>query len=87
MLNNDISNIIYNKLINIKLQPNSKIILSISGGVDSMVLLDILKNNNIDLRLHILHLNFNKHINAKNSELLIKTIAQAHNIEFKIINI
>ena len=74
MLNSNISTKFYNKLKEIIKQPKPKVVLSISGGVDSMVMLDILKKTNILLEIHIIHFNFNKHINAKNlnKEWIIK---------------
>lgn len=63
----------------------NKLILATSGGIDSMVLLDLLKN--LDVELIVAHCNFNLRGKASDSDQdLVKQIAEKNNLVFKTIN-
>ena len=66
---------------------NSPIILSISGGVDSIVLLNILIENYSHERIHLVHFNFNKHKESNESERLICKLGKKYNCKIKSYNI
>lgn len=67
-----------NIMLNITL-PNKKILLAISGGVDSMVLLDyFIKNHN---NFEVAHFDHQIREDSYKDYMLIKQIAQQHNIK------
>ncbi|WDE42177.1 tRNA lysidine(34) synthetase TilS [Candidatus Karelsulcia muelleri] len=72
-----------NKQINFK---NKKIYIAVSGGVDSMVLLNIfikIRLKIISLRIEVLHCNFNlRVIDSKKEEELIKKICKRNKIVY-----
>ncbi|MGX7590029.1 tRNA lysidine(34) synthetase TilS [Candidatus Karelsulcia muelleri] len=74
-----------NKQINLK---NKKIYIAVSGGVDSMVLLNIfikIRRQIISLRIEVLHCNFNlRVIDSKKEEELIKKICKRNQIVYHI---
>ena len=70
---------IYKKLSS-HLKPNSSIILGISGGIDSIVLFNILNNLKLKLNINIYlaHINYSMHKNSTQSELLCRKIANKY---------
>ena len=66
---------------------NDKIILSISGGIDSMVLYNILSKIYNKTNIHLLHFNFKYHKNADQAEKNIKYLSKKNNSIFKSYNI
>ena len=63
----------------------NKLILATSGGIDSMVLLDLLKN--LDVELIIAHCNFNlREKESDADQALVKKIAEQNNLVFQTIN-
>ena len=62
---------------------NERIIISISGGIDSISLLDILIGLNYK-NLILVHFNYNIHANALFAEQHIKALSKLHNFRFKI---
>ncbi len=62
---------------------NETIVLALSGGVDSMVLLDILKSLELNLNLIISHVNHKKRTESDIEYNNIKTLAQNLNIPFE----
>ena len=74
-----IKDIVYKDLIQYK---SKKIILALSGGLDSVVLLDIVNSLNIDLDIHLIHINYNCHKNSNNAFLLCKKLAGIYKNKF-----
>ena len=62
---------------------NAEIILSISGGVDSMVLFNIISKIYNPTKIHLLHFNYKYHDNANKSEQEIKYLSNENNSLFK----
>tara|TARA_B100000029_G_scaffold151969_1_gene147066 strand:- start:747 stop:2057 length:1311 start_codon:yes stop_codon:yes gene_type:complete len=62
---------------------NTKVVLSISGGVDSVVLYFIIKKIINPKNIHLLHFNYNFHLNADKAESFINDIAIKYNSIFK----
>ncbi|MFT4646796.1 MAG: tRNA(Ile)-lysidine synthase [Planctomycetota bacterium] len=63
----------------------NKLILATSGGIDSMVLLDLLKN--LDVELIIAHCNFNlREKESDADQALVKRIAEQNKLVFQTIN-
>ena len=62
---------------------NETIVLALSGGVDSMVLLDILCNNELKLKLIISHVNHNKREESIDEYNHIQNLAKKLNIPFE----
>ncbi len=76
----DISKLILSKKL---FSPNETIVVALSGGVDSMVLLHILKNLDLNLQLVISHVNHNKRKESKAEYKNIKAMANEMNIPFE----
>ena len=74
-----IKDIVYKDLIQFK---SKKIILALSGGLDSVVLLDILNSLNIDLDIHLIHINYNQHRNSNKAFFLCKKLASIYKNKF-----
>jgi len=64
---------------------NQNIIVAISGGVDSVVLLDMLIKLNYK-KIILVHFNYNIHSNSNLAELHIKTIASKNNFKLFVYN-
>jgi len=79
----DIEEIITNNLDFILNKSNNKVILSISGGIDSIVLLDILLKikNFFSIDLALFHMNYTMHSNANKMENLCIKIANKNKIK------
>ena len=63
------------------------IILSISGGVDSVTLLSILldvKSINKDLKIHLYHINYNAHNKSNEAEILCNFYSDKYNLPIYI---
>lgn len=67
-------------MLNVKL-PGGKYVVAVSGGVDSMVLLDILRRQP-DLKLVVAHVNHGIRPDASEDKELVHRYAMSHNIEF-----
>ena len=65
---------------------NKKLILAISGGVDSIVLLDLLSNLSLNIKIHLVYINYNVHKNTENSCKLIKSLSEKYLCSFSIYN-
>ena len=74
-----IKDIVYKDLIQYK---SKKIILALSGGLDSIVLLDIINSLNIDLDIHLIHINYNHHKNSNKAFYLCKKLANNYKNKF-----
>ena len=74
-----IKDVVYKDLIQFK---SKKIILALSGGLDSVVLLDILNSLNIDLDIHLIHINYNQHRNSNKAFFLCKKLASIYKNKF-----
>ena len=62
-----------------------RVILSISGGIDSIVLLDILleiKKTYKSLNISLYHINYNMHLNSNKSYELCKYLSAKHKLNF-----
>ena len=57
---------------------DSNIILSISGGVDSLVLYYIISSFIKPSNLHIIHVNYKSHINSDKAENQVKKISEKY---------
>ena len=55
---------------NIGLKMEDSVVIGVSGGPDSMALLDITKNSK--LYIEVAHVNYHKRDSAKNDELLVR---------------
>tara|TARA_B100001142_G_scaffold19588_1_gene18225 strand:+ start:59487 stop:60803 length:1317 start_codon:yes stop_codon:yes gene_type:complete len=67
----------------------NSMLLSISGGVDSIVLLDILlkvKQINKRLNISLFHTNYNFHNKSNHAELLCKEIASKYNMKLHLLS-
>lgn len=64
-------------------QENETVVLALSGGVDSMVLFDILKKINLKLNIVLAHVNHNKREESKMEYQLIKKLAITNGIPFE----
>lgn len=71
------------KIFNI--DKDNKIIVAVSGGIDSMVLLSFLKNQ--EYEPIVVHFNHNTRDTNKRDESLIKSYCENHNIKYHIISI
>lgn len=63
----------------------NSIILSISGGVDSVFLLHIIikiLSFNKELKLYLYHINYNSHINSKDAQKLCEQLSEKYELEF-----
>ena len=68
----------------------NKVLLSVSGGVDSIVLLKILlivKKNNKNLNISLFHTNYNYHSKSANAELLLKKISVKYQLKLHLLNL
>jgi len=79
-MNIDLRRYIENKKIFSK---NETIVLALSGGVDSMVLFDILINIDLDLNVILAHVNHNKRKESKVEFEMMKKLAKTNNIPFE----
>lgn len=73
------------KVNNLKLN-NKTIVVAVSTGVDSMVLLNIFNNikNEYKLKIHIAHVNHQVRQESKIEEEFLKDYAKANNLEFHL---
>jgi len=74
-----IKKIVYNQL---RYYNNKDVIISLSGGVDSVVLLDIVNSLNLDLSIHLIHINYNHNKNSKKASYLCEKLAHFYNNKF-----
>ena len=74
---------IKNKLNHYGICRDSKIIISISGGVDSIVLLDLMQKLNYN-KLHLIHFNYKKHKKSKKASDFIKKTSLKNNYNYKV---
>jgi len=65
------------------LKENQTVVIALSGGIDSMVLLSLLLNLNIDVKIVIAHVNHNKREASKTEYSEIENIALNKNIIFE----
>jgi len=65
----------------------SNILLSLSGGVDSMVLAVIIKNLNIDINLYCCHINYNNREESVEERNFLIDWCQLENIHLDVMNI
>ena len=79
MLLNDVKN----KLTDFGISNKKQIVLSISGGVDSIVLLDVLSKLNY-INIHLIHFNYSLHENANKASSFIEKLALENNYFYKI---
>ncbi|KFZ26519.1 MAG: tRNA(Ile)-lysidine synthase [Candidatus Izimaplasma bacterium HR2] len=79
-MNIDLRKYIENKKI---FDKNETIVLALSGGVDSMVLFDILMNINLNLKVILAHVNHNKREESKMEYEMLKKLANTNNIPFE----
>jgi len=63
------------------------IILAISGGVDSVVLLKILLTLYKSSSIHLIHFNYNKHSLSRESEHLVYKLSKKYKCNYKCYNI
>lgn len=59
------------------------IVLALSGGVDSMVLFDVLMNLELNLNIVLAHVNHNKREESKMEYEMLKKLAISHKIKFE----
>jgi len=71
--------------INLNLDPKIKYIVAVSGGLDSMVLLDLLRISNFNFV--VVHFNHHQRASAINDETLVSNYCQSFNINYQIINL
>ena len=62
---------------------NETIVLALSGGVDSMVLFDILMNLDLNLKIVLAHVNHNKREESKMEYEMLKKLAKKSKIPFE----
>lgn len=62
---------------------NETIVLALSGGVDSMVLFNILINLSLNLNIILAHVNHNKREESKMEYQMLKNLAKKHKIPFE----
>ena len=86
---NDINQKSLSKSIKKFIQDNdiSNILLSLSGGVDSMVLAVIIKNLNIDINLYCCHINYNNREESVDERNFLIDWCQLENIHLDVMNI
>ena len=73
-------NSVYNHLF----PENSKVIVALSGGVDSVVLLQTLKNSRPDLHIIAAHCNHNLREQSKEDEDFCKRLCEDNDIHFEV---
>ena len=73
----------FNKhLQNLLPQRSLKLLVAVSGGADSMCLLDLLFNSDLELELSIAHMNFNLRGEESDAdEKLVRDWAKDHGVE------
>ncbi len=64
-------------------QPNETIVLAISGGVDSMVLFDVLLHLNLNLNIVLAHVNHSQREASKNEYEALVKLAKENGIPFE----
>jgi len=71
------------------LKGNNKILLALSGGIDSVVLFYILNKlkSKFNVDIYLAHINYSMHKNSSQSELLCRNIAKKHKYKIFINNI
>ncbi len=72
------------KAENLEINNNETIVLALSGGIDSMVLLDLLnrKKNKVDYNLIAVHINHQLRPESKFEEIYLKNYCQENKIKF-----
>ncbi|GAC1499877.1 MAG: hypothetical protein NVS1B10_03030 [Candidatus Saccharimonadales bacterium] len=70
--------------MDIDLPKTGSYVIAVSGGVDSIVLLDLLQksNNNGLLKLYVAHLDHGIRSDSKQDRLLVESIAKKYNVPF-----
>jgi tRNA(Ile)-lysidine synthase TilS/MesJ len=77
-------NVIYNnKHLNI-LDKDRPLVLALSGGVDSMVLFDLLKN--AGYKVVIAHVNHHKRAESEFEEAFIRNLAKKNNFDIEVLD-
>lgn len=71
-------------MVKISLNPNEKYLLAISGGVDSMALLNILYEEGYDFE--IAHVNYHSRVESDKEEAMIREYASKRNIHVNVLN-
>ena len=75
-------------LDNINIEINEKqIFISLSGGVDSMVLLDIIKKKNPDIEICAIHINYNNRKETKEEQMFLEEYCKILNVKFNCLEI
>ncbi|MCF7924351.1 MAG: tRNA lysidine(34) synthetase TilS [Candidatus Izimaplasma sp.] len=71
------------------IKKNDKLVLAVSGGVDSMVMLDYLAKliNDYKLELFIVHVNHQKRDNSQKDAAFVKKMAQTLNLPFFLLDL
>lgn len=64
-------------------EKNETVVLALSGGVDSMVLFDILMHVNLNLKVILAHVNHNKREESKMEYEMLKKLAITNDIPFE----
>lgn len=71
-----------------QVKPNDKLLLAISGGVDSMAMLHILsaiKNTTLkDIELRVIHFNHRKRVESEEEAVFVQSIAASYGISSEI---
>lgn len=63
------------------------LLLCVSGGIDSMVMLDTFKKLSNSVEVLVSHINYNVHEFSKKAEELVKNYCENNNIEYQIISV
>lgn len=65
--------------------PSDTLVVAVSGGVDSMVLLDLLMNlkNQVKFQLFVAHMNYHKRTSSDLDEQFVRTAAKKYGLEMK----
>ena len=82
--NYEIFNYFHNFLINNKI---NNVLISLSGGVDSMVLAIIIKNLNLNINLYCCHINYNNRTESVDERNFLIDWCQLENIHLDVMNI
>jgi len=73
----------FNKIFKKYINKQDSIILAVSGGVDSMALVDLILKTNLDNKnIHIAHLDHNLRPDSHNDYLFVEAYAKKNNINF-----
>ncbi|MGM9971514.1 MAG: tRNA lysidine(34) synthetase TilS [Anaeroplasmataceae bacterium] len=67
------------------IEPNSSVVLALSGGVDSMVLLNILTS--LNYKVIIAHVNHKKRLESEDEEKEIKLLAKKLNLDIEVLHL